>query len=164
MNTLGAALLAAAGVMAGLYGAGSLKRQARRARELARLLELMLFELERFRTPLPALFSALSDRADGAAAELCGRAALAMRAEDVRFCDAWAFACRALSPAERELFLPLGSILGRYGAQEQTAALTAALGETRRYGDGLCAALSEKCRLCVGLSSACGLLAAVLLW
>lgn len=164
MNTLGAVLVALSGVMAGLYGAGALRQQARRARELVRMLELMLCELERFCPPLPSLFASLAERTDGAAAVLCSRAALAMRAEDARFRDAWAFACDTLSPAEREVLGPLGEILGRYGAQEQISALEASLAEARRYSGRLGASLGERCRLRIGLSAACGLLAAVLLW
>lgn len=164
MNAIGAVLLAAAGLMAGLYGAQILRRQERRARQLCRLLELMQFELERFKTPLPELFSSLADRTDEAASELCRRAFSAMQAEDIRFHTAWAFACRALSGHEREIVLPLGEVLGRYGEKEQAAALAAALAQMSRYGEELKTSLREKCRLCVGLSAAGGLLAAVLLW
>lgn len=163
MNMLGALLLAAAGLLGGLCAASAYRRQAEEARALCQMLELMQFELERFRTPLPELFSALSDRSAGRAGELCRRASAALAADGVRFREAWTFACGGLSGAERQILLPLGDILGRYGAQEQTAALASALSDMRQYSDSLWAALREKCRLCVGLSTAAAVAAAVLL-
>lgn len=164
MNRLGAALIAAAGLMAGLRASRGERRKTLSAEGLCRLLELMIFELERFQTPLPELFSSLAERTDGTASALCSRAALALGAEGARLCQAWAFACAALPAAEREFMLPLGGVLGRYGAQEQTAALRSALAEARRYSGGLRAGLAEKSRLYIGLTTAAGLLAAVLLW
>ena len=164
MNAIGAALVAAAGVLAGLGGVGALHRQEARAGALCRLLALMIFELQRFRTPLPELFSSLSERTEGAAAALCARAAQAMEVPDLRFSEAWVFACGELTAKERELLLPLGGVLGRYGAEEQLAALEAALHEMRGCHEALRGAMPEKCRLYIGLSAACGLLAAILLY
>ena len=164
MTIIGGALLAAAGLWAGLYTAGTMREQARQARRLFRMTELMRFELERFLTPLPELFESLAERTEGAASDLCGRTASALRADGARFREAWAYACGVLRPAEREILLPLGEILGRYGAAEQTSALDAVEAELRLYSDGLQASLRDKCRICVGLLTAAGLLSAVLLW
>jgi len=164
MTALGALLVAASGVLAGVLGAKALRAQAERARQLARMLELMRFELERFKTPLPDLFGALEARTDGTAAELCGRVSACLAAVDVRFSAAWRFACENLSKQEREILLPLGEILGRYGAEEQAAALDAALSDMRRLAEERRMELRDKSRLFLGLGAACGLLAAVLLW
>ena len=164
MTAVGAALLALSGLMAGLSLAGRYRRQVREARSLCRLLELMLYELSRFLTPLPELFAGLADRTEGAASSICVRAAAALGREDVRFREAWRFACGGLPAGERELLLPLGEVLGRYGAREQAEALEDALARTRRYCEGLEASLPDRCRLALGLLTAGGLLAAVLLW
>lgn len=163
MTWLGAALVAAAGVMTGVCAVREERRKTREAESVCRLLELMIFELERFATPLPELFSSLAGRTEGCAAALCGRAALALETEGTRFGAAWRFACAALPDETRDILLPLGEVLGRYGAQEQTAALGAALDEARRYGGALRAGLAQKSRLYMGLSAGVGLLAAVLL-
>lgn len=164
MTVVGAILLTAAGLLTGILGVKSLHDQAERGGRLIRLLELMSFELERFCTPLPQLFSALASKTDGVSAELCGRAAAAMAARDVRFRDAWMFACAILTEREREIILPLGDVLGQYGVSEQSAALAAALSDMRRYVGDLRDGMQEKSRLWLGLSAACGLLAAVILW
>lgn len=163
MTALGAALLAASGLLAGVTGVRALQRQSYRAGTLLRLLLLIRFELERFRIPFPVMFSSLTDRTEGAAKELCERAALILRAEDIRFRDAWTYACGSLSRQERDIMLPLGEVLGRYGAEEQLAALSAAEARMREYADGLRGSMGENSRLWLGLCSACGLLAAVLL-
>ena len=164
MNAVGALFLIGAGLLAGILGVKSIRLRADRARKLVNLVELIRFEIERFKTPLPALFSELSGRTDGISAELCGRVFLAMQQEDVIFREAWSFACAILTEPERRILLPLGSVLGRYGAGEQTAALDSALSEMRRYSQRLGDGIREETRLWLGLSVACGLMAAVLLW
>lgn len=164
MTALGAILLTGAGLLAGILGVRSIREQVERAEALARLVELMRLELSRFRTPLPTLFRSLSDRTEGIASELCRRAAAAREAEDGPFAGAWDYACACLAPRERGILLPLGQILGRYGAEEQAGAMETVLEELRRYGAGLRERQRDKSRLWLGLSMACGLLAAVLLW
>ena len=164
MTAVGAILLTASGLLAGILGVKNLHDRVERACQLTRLLELMGFELERFKTPLIELFSSLSLRTEGVSSELCGRANAAMRAQDVIFREAWCFSCEILSGQEREILLPLGEILGRYGAEEQTAAIEAALADMRRYERQLRDDIRGKSRLWLGLSTSCGLLGAVLLW
>ncbi len=164
MNALGAVLLAASGLLAGLRAAGSVRRRERSAAALCRLLELMRFELSRFRTPLPALFVSLAERTEGCAGTLCARASMALAVDGTRFRAAWAFACEPLDAAEKAVLLPLGEVLGRYGAREQEAALDAALAEMERLRDERRARAGERRRLYIGLFTAGGLLAAVLLW
>ena len=164
MRPLGAGLLALAGLLAGFFAVGELSRRARRAGELSRLIDLMAYEIGRFSTPLPALFEDLAHRTEGAAAQVCARASAGLAASDRPFRAVWDFACGGLTGEERALLLPLGPVLGRYGAAEQAAALEKTGRALERYHEERLRARRERGRLTMGLWTAAGLFAAVLLW
>lgn len=163
MKLMGAALLTAAGLLCGLMVAAGLRSRLRAQRSLCRMLAVMGFELERFCTPLPELFASLSERLEGEAAALCRRTAAGLAAGGRPFAAVWSAAISVLPEAERGILAPLAEVLGRYGAQEQCAAVLTAEAELGGLRDGTAARLREKSRLYTGLFTAGGLLLAVLL-
>ena len=162
MRLTGAALVAAAGLLAGLMQAGRLRDRARRREELCRMLDMLEFELERFRTPLPALFKKLAEQMEGDAGLFCGQVAEGLGARQ-DLASIWKDALRALPAEDRRILAPLGGILGRYGAEEQLRALAAAARDMERARDEARDEAREKGRLWVGLSAAGAAALAVLL-
>lgn len=164
LRGLGALLLTAAGLMSGVAAAGKLRRQHRELEELAQAMALMALELEGFQLPLPELCAGLARTAAGAGGELFRRLeGLLDRLSEERFSGLWEEAAAPLSPAARQCLMPLGCVLGRYGAAEQAGAvrhcrqqllLQAARAEelSRRNG-----------RLYIGLSACLGAALAVML-
>ena len=163
MRLLGGGLVAGAGVWVGLLAARELRRSAALCRDLCGMLELMDFELSRFRTPLPELFSSLAEQLAGPPGELCEAAAAGLSARDRRFGEVWSAAVLCVPEAEREILLPLGSVLGSFGAEEQAAGIAAAAERMRLLEAERRMALRDRTRLCVGLFSTGGVLLAVLL-
>lgn len=162
MRLLGAALVAAAGLWCGLLAAGGLRRAEERCGGLCRLLELLRCELTRFCTPLPELFETAAAALDGAAGTAARSVAESLRRGE-RFAAAWTAATAALPGPEGDILRPLGSVLGRYGAAEQAAALENARMRMEALRDERRRARREKGRLYVGLSAGAGLLLAVCL-
>ena len=120
MRLAGAALLTAAGMLAGLLQEERLRDRAERRESLCRVLDMMEFELERFRTPLPALFEKLSEQMDGDAGAFCEKVAEGLRKRQERdMAGIWRSALQTLPASERKLLASLGGVLGRYGAEEQ---------------------------------------------
>lgn len=164
MRLTGALLLVLAGLLAGLGAAGEMKKTVCRREELCLLLERVAYELERFRTPLPELFSALARHEEGAARALCrGVESRISELGRVSFEEIWRDGIAFLPPEERHILAGLGSVLGRYGAEQQLPALAScrrdmetALGKAR-------ARASELGRVYIGLCTGGGVLAAVLL-
>lgn len=163
MRLAGAALLAAAGLLCGLTAAGRLRARQRRCEALCQMMALMGYELERFHTPLPELFLSLGARLTGAPGLLCRKLAAGLGKEDARFSDLWARAIEGLPPREREILAPLGQVLGRYGTQEQQAAVAECLRRMREQNDALRDAAAQRGRVYVGVCAAGGLMLAVLL-
>ena len=164
MRLTGAALLTAAGLLAGLLAADRLRNRAELRAELCRMLDLMEFELGRFHTPLPTLFDTLARQMEGDTAKLCCRMreGLAHLGEqDLAWI--WADALDVLPGDERKLLLPLGQVLGRYGAEEQLRAIAACCQAMERARDEAQTALRDKGRVYVGLSAAGAAALAVLL-
>ena len=162
MRLLGGALLAVTGLWCGLLASAQLRRSAARCADWCGMLELISFELNRFRTPLPELFASLAERLTGPPGALCSRAAAGLQA-GLGFRAVWRGALHDLPAAEREILLPLGEVLGSFGAEEQTAGLDAALFRMRSLERERTEALRDRTRVCVGVCSAGGLLLAVLL-
>ena len=164
MRLTGAALLVGAGALAGLAGADALRRRAALRAALCRMLEMMGYELERFRTPLPDMFQKLSVLLEGQAGELCHRMGSGLEQLGEReLAEIWTDALAALPTAERGILLPLGAVLGRYGAEEQLRAVTAAQLEMEQARDRARLELQERGRMVVGVSAAGAALLAVLL-
>ena len=164
MRLTGAALLILAGLLLGLSAADDMRRRALRRAGLTAMLERMSFELERFKTPLPALFDRLSAQMDGAAAVLCARMRDGLRQLPEGGAPAvWAGALEGLPETERAILLPLGQVLGRYGAGEQLLALEAARAAMAEAAAEARQALREKGRMYIGVSAAGAAALAVLL-
>ena len=164
MRLTGALALTAAGLLAGLAGADRLRARAALRAELCRMLDMMEFELDRFMTPLPALFAKLGELLDGEAGALCRRMAEELARPEGREAAAlWTAALASLPEQERRLLELLGPVLGRYGAAEQVRALAGCCQQMERARDGARAALRERGKLWVGLSAAGAAALAVLL-
>lgn len=163
MKLCGALLLTASGLAAGLYAARQGYIRLSLCRSLCQMLRLISFQLERFLTPLPELFSALAGQVPGGAGTLCAAVAAKLENPGESFSDIWSRALEALPGEEREILLPLGQVLGRYAAAEQIAAVTAALRDMTALADTLGGQLREKSRVYIGLATAGGAMLAVLL-
>ena len=164
MRLAGAALVTAAGFLAGLGVWNGLRERADLRRSLCRMLALMEFELERFRTPAPALFALLADRLEGEAGALCRRMCRGLETLGQRpLEEIWGEALGALPETERRILLPLGQVLGRYGAEEVLSALASCRVTMERAWDEARTALRERGRMAVGVSAAGAAALAVLL-
>ena len=164
MRLTGAALLMLAGLLLGLLAAQGLRDRVRRREGLRQLLERMSFELERFKTPLPELFGLLAAQTEGEAGTLCRRVSEQLEQPERRpFSQIWSGAVSALPAVERAALLPLGDVLGRYGAQEQVRALEAARAAMARAEDQARGEQREKSRIYVGVPAAAAAALAVLL-
>ena len=164
MRLAGAAILTAAGLLAGLCAADGLRRRQALREELVRMLTLLGFELERFRTPLPEAFEKLSGGLTGQAAALCGRVWDGLDQLGRReLADIWREALASLPARERRILTPLGQVLGRYGAEEQLAAVEASRREMERARDEAAEALRQRGRMYIGVGAAGAAALAVLL-
>lgn len=164
MRLLGAGLIVCAGLWGGLLAAGALTCAVERCGSWCVMLELLSFELSRFRTPLPELFASLGSKLNGAPGTLCRGVCEGLNRVEDEFRVIWSSAMPSgLSDREREILLPLGEVLGRFGADEQAAMLSAALERM----NALCAerrmTLRDRKKLCVCSFSAGGIFLAVLL-
>lgn len=163
MKLTGAALVVLAGVLMGLLRVKELRRTVRERAALCRILEELSYELGRFRTPLPEVFSALCARSEGAALSLCRTVSERMNGEQAAFSAAWTEGIALLPPREREIMDSLGNVLGRYGTEEQLSALERCLREMEDILTEGREQLRERSGVCVGLWAAAGLMAAVVL-
>lgn len=163
MRLIGCGLLAGAGVWSGILAAKRASEETARCGGWCRMLELMAFELERFRTPLPDLFASLALRLEGTPRRLCEAISLELAAGGKEFRSVWRGEVENLSAAEREVLLPLGEVLGRFGAEEQSAALESAKEQMERLWQERQNGLRDRRRVCFGVLSAGGILLAILL-
>lgn len=164
MRLTGGIFLVLAGLMGGLRSVSELRENVRRRECLLRLLDGLSYEMKNFRPPLPALFSAMSGRTEGAGRELCLRISEGLeKPGNPRFACLWEDAVCLLPPGEREALRPLGSVLGQYAAEEQVRALERVRGEMERLLDEARVRMRERGRVSVGLWTAAGLMAAVIL-
>lgn len=163
MRLLGAVLIVLAGVLMGLQRAAALRRTVQDRAALCRMLEGLSYELGRFRTPLPEVFSALCAQSEGVALSLCRAVGDRLNGEQAAFSVAWAEGISFLSPREREILAPLGCVLGRYGTEEQLPALERCLREMEGLLSEGRERLRERSGVCVGLWTAAGLMTAVVL-
>ncbi len=162
MRLCGAFLLAAAGLWCGLAARAGLAGKVKVCGELCRLLELLAFEIGRFQTPLPDFFAERASSFDGAAGDFC-RALAGELSNGGSLSESWLRQTAALPPEEREILRPLGHVLGGYGAEEEVAAVEAALHRLARLRETRARDLREQGRVRVGLCSAAGVMLAVLL-
>ncbi|MGM9613921.1 MAG: stage III sporulation protein AB [Oscillospiraceae bacterium] len=162
MKLCGAFLLAAAGLWCGLAARASLSGNVKRCAELCQLLELLTFEIGRFRTPLPDFFAERASSFPGAAGDFC-RALSDGLADGESLSVCWNRQMEALPPEERDILRSLGNVLGSYGAEEEVAAVDSALHRLTQLRGARERALREQGRVRVGLCSAAGVMLAVLL-
>jgi Stage III sporulation protein AB (spore_III_AB). len=161
---LGAALFTLAWTLVGCGAAARLRARARTLWELCRMMELLRFELARFAPPMPELFAQLGKTAPGAGGEISRRLYDSLnRLGDEEFSDLWERALGDLSGPERETMAALGRGLGRYGAQEELAALDVCRERLMDLSGEAERTAKERGRLYVGLSAAVGAVASVLM-
>lgn len=164
MSWLGAFLVTAAGFFMGFSGCRELGNTVRRRGQLCWLLERLAGELESFCSPLPELFGALEGNFEDDCAGLCRRVREMLSCpEGESFGEIWAGALACLPRRERQILLPLGSVLGRYGAAEQLPAIFRCRREMERALQEARDRRRELGRVYIGLGTAGGLMLAVLL-
>ncbi len=162
MRFLGAFCISLAGLLGGLRAAQRQRETLRRCVVLCQMLELMTFELTRFRTPLPELFSGLASQLGEPAAGLCAAVA-DLLGSGAPFSEAWTKSLAAVSAMEGEELAPLAVILGRYGAEEQAEAVDVCRRALESRGASIRAQLRERSRVYVGVGAAGGVILAVML-
>lgn len=127
LKLLGATLLAVGGGLMGFRSASLLRDRVRALGELQSGLLLLEQELELNQPPLPQLMEGLELRTQGAATQLFGGCAQALRQLDREpFFAAWSrlvMEQEKLQQEEKELLIPLGQTLGRYEGAEQSRAV-----------------------------------------
>ena len=164
MEWIGALMVAAAGLFLGLQGSRGLGETVRRREDLCWFLERLSCELEGFCTPLPELFSVLGRTGEGTQGVLCRRVAEALfRPEGEPFEMVWPAALEDLPRREREILLPLGSVLGRYAVEAQLPAIGLCRREMEQALQEAKEHRRDMSRVYVGLGAAGGLMLAVLL-
>ena len=132
MKGLGAMLVLGASAYAGITGAAELRRRAGLLHKIEDLLLCMGREIGERLTPLPLLLDQLEAREKGPINAFC--ASFRMGLETVGTEAAWTGAVRKLEEEglkeDLDPLRPLGALLGRYSAAEQSAALLRAAKET----------------------------------
>lgn len=131
LKLLGALLLTGGGLALGLGAVGTLDARAKGLTALTAALGLLEGELS-FRLPaMPQLFASLARRAPEPAGAFFAACARGMDTLGERpFEEIWAGAAAetpmGLAAEDREILLELGSVLGRYGAEDQRRAVEGA--------------------------------------
>ena len=164
MRALGALLLAIAGLAGGVERSRELTRRCRLTAALASALELLRGEVARM------------ERADRAAERLAragppeARGFFALFAAGLgalgerEVAEIWDAAARTLPLAALEALLAAGRSLGRYGADEQLAALSRGVEALARLAEEERARAENGRRLYAGAGLALGLIAAIMLY
>lgn len=164
MEWLGALMVAGAGVLAGLLGAGELEKTVRRREELCWFLDRLSGELEGFCRPLPELFGHLGAVCTGKSGELCRRVAECLAApERDAFETVWHRSLEHCPRRERQILLPLGSVLGRSAVETQLPAIALCRREMERALSEAREKRRDMSRVYIGLGTAGGVMLAVLL-
>lgn len=166
MRAFGAVLLAAAGLAAGLERAYALRRRAVLIAALASALELLRGEIARL-APVDEAAGRLARSGPEAARgffTLFSAGLSALGEKEVS--EIWDSAARTLplSEAEREALAAAGRSLGRYGAEEQAAAISRSVAALSRFAEEARARAESGQRLYAGAGLALGLIAAIMLY
>lgn len=140
LRLAGALLLAIGPTVVGFHAADRLRRRPRRLRELAAALEQMEREIAYRLTPLPELFSSLSQEYGGPVGELFAQCARAMDGLGQHsMAQIWreALSGAALDVEGRGLraLEELGEVLGRYDGEAVRCALKRACAELSAAAD-----------------------------
>lgn len=164
----GAALLMGCGLWCGLRAAGALAGRVRDLEAWIAALGLLEGELTFSLPDLPELLESLSRKAPSPAGETFGAALRGLdRLGVLPFEEIWSGAVRStpggLSPHDRELLCRLGTILGRYGWEEQREALRALRCELEEERSNARAEWRSKGRTHAALGFAAGTFLTILL-
>ncbi len=164
MRLTGAALVTAAGALAGLLWVQRMRERAELLAELVRMLDMVEYELGRFRTPLPELFGKLAGQMEGRTSLFCAAVAEGLAHPGERdMAGLWREALELLPREAAGPLRPLGPVLGRYGAEELVRAAAGCGQAMERVRDQARRELRERGRVAVGLSAAGAAALAVLL-
>ncbi len=130
MKYLGAALILAGCLAAGLMYAGEKRRRLSTLTSLCAALELMAGELETKLSPLPEICSFLAGRTEGETGDFFAELTASLtRLGGAEFAQLWREAAKkclvSLAAVELDELGRLGAILGRYTLDEQLSALRA---------------------------------------
>lgn len=130
VHVMGAVLVAAGGACLGFQAAAGLRRRVKAVRQMEAGLALLERELELNAPPLASLLERGAKHSQGPARELfegCLRGLNDLDRED--FSSLWRRLVEeqtGLPPEGRDILFPLGDTLGRYEAERQREALSAA--------------------------------------
>lgn len=168
LKVIGVVCLVLGGTLAGMGRAAALRERARVLRDVQSALWVMQGEICTYNSGLPELFERLAGAGDRAAPLFLRLKRDISTLGDVKFEEIWRktveqAAFLKLEPQERECLARLGSVLGRYDAEEQQRCL-AGCGE--RFGEFAAAAEREAAArggMWTGLGTAAGTLLAVIL-
>lgn len=167
MKLLGAALVAAAFAALGASEALRLRRRARLTSELAAGMEILRGEIVSRLAPMPEAAERLARHGPQGtrvfyAAVLAGLESLG----GAEFSELWrrALGLLDIGPGARAALENLGASLGRYGAQEQGAAISACELELRREAELASEEARVMGRLRAGLAAGAGLILAIVLY
>lgn len=166
MRYIGALLIAAAAVIAGLRKAAEHKNRVKLIFSVINALELMKNEIVTLRTPmLEAVYIIEKDKR---LSEFCGEllkygGAVSEKSFGEIWMDAAADKLSALPQGCLDAVKNLGTVLGRYDSQLQSAAIDRCMVILNVAGEEQSAQLRDRERLCVGAYGGLGLIAAIIL-
>lgn len=168
MKALGAAAILAACLLYAAAVVRTKRRQLAQLRALCGALERMNAELTMSLMPLPALFSMCTGSGREEVDAFFRMVAIGLNDLESRsFQQIWEDALRQrlaeLDTEEKRQLRTLGSWLGRYPPDEQSAALVRCLSCLRQSCDQRGQLLPQQSRLCFGLSAAAGVFLLILL-
>lgn len=124
MRLWGALLIVSGSGWMGLRAARQLRMRARALRELEQAMAMLGCWLERFCLSTPELARQTARSSSGAGAALLSRWANELEKADERpLSERWTAACASLERPWRDVLEPVGEVLGRFGMQEQCAAV-----------------------------------------
>ena len=167
IRLIGAVLAASGGALLGIQAAAELRGRVRALRQLEEGLALLERELELNLPTLPRLLERGAAHSEGAARELfrgCVRGLDRLDRED--FSTLWRRLVgeqSALEPEGQAILYPLGDTLGRYEAQRQLEALSAARRRLRELSARLEADSRRKGRVYQALGLSGGAFLVILL-
>ena len=164
MTAAGVLLLIAGAGAAGIAYACALQRRAQELRELEQAMELLRYQMERFCLSTQELAQTLSGTAFGAGGRLFALFSEELKEPDERsVSERWQAAIASLDVAPRRALTEFGSVLGRFGAQEQSAAAARARDELKRLAVEAREQAARSGKLCVALGFSAGAMLSLVL-
>lgn len=164
MTAAGVLLLIAGAGAAGIAYAFALQRRAQEMRELEQAMELLRYQMERFCLSTQELARTLSGTASGVGGRLFARLSEELDKTDERtVSERWFCAIAPLDDAPRRALTEFGAVLGRFGAQEQSAAAARARDELGRLANEARERAARSGKLCVALGFSAGAMLSLVL-